>query len=184
MRRALIGLGAALLLAPAAALGADADEAMSDAAFAQMAAQGNRLEIALGELAVEKAQDAQIRNFGERMVEDHREAQQQLAEAARQQGVELPDGLSEDGRKTLERLSALPDEEFGHAYMEFALEAHTRDLYRYEEQSQDPDTLIQAYATDLRPIIRKHREIAGKLRAEETRPTQEPPPSQEGLAPD
>lgn len=184
MRRALIGLAAALLLAPAAAPAADDDEAMADAAFAEMAAQGNRLEIELGKLAAEQAQDAQIRNYGERMAEDHAEAQKQLAQAARHQGIELPDGLSEQGRQTLERLSGLSGEAFDRAYAQFALKAHTKDLHRYEEQSQDPDSLIQAYATDLRPIIRKHREIAGKLNEQEVVPAEESPPSQENPAPE
>lgn len=164
MRQAILALATALLLAPAAAFGADEDEALSDRRFVEWATQANLLEIELGKLGAEKAADSKVRNFAERMVSDHREAQEQLREAAQAQGIApFEEQLSEEAQAVVEQLSELSGAAFDRAYVARMNDSHDRALARYEEQSQDAETLVQVYAADLRPILRKHREIAEKM---------------------
>ena len=50
----------------------------------------NESEIALGELTVQKAASPAVKQFGEHMVSDHRTANQQLLDFAKQRGLQLP----------------------------------------------------------------------------------------------
>ena len=56
----------------------EAELAALDLEFAQKAAEGGLMEVQLGELAQQQAKDGQVVQFGERMVQDHGQANEKL----------------------------------------------------------------------------------------------------------
>lgn len=58
--------------------------------------QSNLKEIALGQLAVEKASNARVRAFGERLVQDHQKANEKITEVAKSQNIELKEPMMDD----------------------------------------------------------------------------------------
>ncbi len=56
-----------------------------DAVFAVKAAQGNMAEIKMGELAAQKASNADVKAFGQQMVTDHTKANDELNGGDRRQ---------------------------------------------------------------------------------------------------
>jgi putative membrane protein len=112
-------LGLAIAALPAAVLGqtnfmpSDSSTAMnsnstggsgsvsaSDEKFVREAAEGGMAEIALGELATEKASSNEVKKFGQRMVDDHSKAADELKEIASSKGIRVPDKLSAKDRMT------------------------------------------------------------------------------------
>ncbi|MGB8985687.1 MAG: DUF4142 domain-containing protein, partial [Candidatus Sulfotelmatobacter sp.] len=89
----------------------------SDKKFVREAAQGGMAEVELGKLATEKASSPEVKKFGQRMVDDHSKANDQLKEVASSQGITLPSELSAKDEMTEERLSKLSGEQFDKAYM-------------------------------------------------------------------
>ena len=69
---------------------ASAGQTMADTKFMKEAAQGGMAEVALGQLAVEKASNADVKKFGQRMVDDHSKANDKLKQLASQKNVALP----------------------------------------------------------------------------------------------
>src|SRR5580765_5019376 len=63
---------------------------MADETFLKKAAQGGMAEVELGQLAVQKASSDQVKQFGQRMVDDHSKANDQLKQLAQQEHVKLP----------------------------------------------------------------------------------------------
>src|SRR5690242_8376207 len=61
-------------------LSAQDDKSVTDAA------QGGMMEVTLGQLATQKATDPAVRDFGQRMVQDHQKADQQLMQLVSQKG--------------------------------------------------------------------------------------------------
>ena len=57
-------------------------------------------EVALGQLAVEKASNADVKKFGQRMVDDHSKANDKLKQLASQKNVALPQDLSAKDKAT------------------------------------------------------------------------------------
>ena len=57
---------------------------MADATFMKEAAEGGMAEVALGQLAVEKASSSDVKTFGQRMVDDHSKANDELKQLASQ----------------------------------------------------------------------------------------------------
>jgi putative membrane protein len=60
-----------------------------DKKFIHEAAIGGREEVALGKLATQKASSPDVKQFGQRMVDDHSKANDQLEQLAKNKSVDL-----------------------------------------------------------------------------------------------
>ena len=81
-------------------------------------------EVQLGKLAAERAQNADVKAFGQMMVKDHAEAIDELKQAASPAGVQLPTQLDEKHRELADRLMKLQGEAFDREYMKAMVEGH------------------------------------------------------------
>jgi putative membrane protein len=61
-----------------------------DRKFIMNAAHGGMMEVTLGHLAADKATNADVKQFGQRMVDDHSKANSELMALASQKGITLP----------------------------------------------------------------------------------------------
>src|SRR6266545_5185813 len=92
MMAAVAVAGLLAVLAPAFAAN-NKDNMPKDTKFAKEAAAGGLMEVTLGELATKNAASQAVKDFGQRMVDDHGKANQQLKELAAQKGISLPTAL-------------------------------------------------------------------------------------------
>src|SRR5580698_5902994 len=86
-------VAALILLVPFAAFSAE----IPDAKFYRDAAEGGMAEVAMGNLAQQKAQSARVKDFGAQMVRDHRSQELLLA------GRFAPRFAAQDPERTGER---------------------------------------------------------------------------------
>jgi putative membrane protein len=147
----------------------EAELAPQDLAFAQEAAIGGLMEVTLGELALQQAKDEQVMEFGQRMVQDHGQANEKLMAIAEQKGIQLPQELPEDAQQKYEELQQLSDAEFDQAYMDEMVKDHEKDVQAFEQQAesgQDPD--LRAFAEETLPTLREHLELAKEVQSQVT----------------
>jgi putative membrane protein len=140
-----------------------------DQEFAQKAAEGGLLEVQLGQLAQQQAKDQQVVQFGQRMLQDHGNANEKLIAIAEQKAIQLPRELSGDAQQTYDELQQLSGAEFDKAYMDGMVEDHEKDVKLFEQQAQsgqDPD--LQAFAEETLPTLRKHLELAKQVQSQIT----------------
>jgi putative membrane protein len=138
----------------------------NDQAFLMKAAQGNMAEVQLGTVATQRAMADRVKQFAQRMVQDHGKAQQELANMAKEQNWALPTEISDEQKKDHERLSQLSGEAFDKAYMEHMVKDHAMDVALYERASANTEHAdLKAYATRTLPTLKEHlaqaREISG-----------------------
>jgi len=91
--------------------------------FIEKAAIANMAEIQLGQLAQQQAQDPQVKQFAQMMVDDHTKALDQLKAAAGGQGT-IPSALDSKHQKLHDKLAKLHGAEFDRAYMDAMVDAH------------------------------------------------------------
>src|SRR5919109_3808486 len=65
-------------------------QASADQAFAEKAAVGGLAEVQLGKLAVEHAASPDVKQFGQRMADDHGNANRELMTLVEQKGIAVP----------------------------------------------------------------------------------------------
>lgn len=75
----------------------------ADKKFVRDAAQGGMAEVELGKLATEKASSDDVKKFGQRMVDDHSKANEELKQVANSEGVQLPAKLNAKDEMTKRR---------------------------------------------------------------------------------
>lgn len=148
----------------------NAENIMSDAEnFLNKAAEDGMFEIKAGQLAASKAQNAQVKQFGQEMNVDHTKADEELKQLTQKKSVSLPTEISAEQKQKLDKLSGLSGGEFDREYMKMMVEAHQKavDLFRDQaDTGADPD--IKAFAAKTLPTLKNHLEkaknINGKLK--------------------
>ena len=129
----------------------------SDQHFMKEAAQGGMAEVELGQLAAERASSAEVKEFAQRMVKDHSQANDQLKQIASQKGVTLPNSLSAKDQATKNKLSKLSGDAFDQAYMSDMRKDHKADIAVFQKESasgKDPD--VKQFASQTLPTLKDH----------------------------
>lgn len=136
----------------------------ADKTFIKKAAEGGLAEVELGKLATEKASNDQVKKFGQRMVDDHGKANDQLKDVAAQKHVDLPAELNAKDKATKARLEKLSGEEFDRAYMRDMVKDHKADVAEFARESQSSkDPAVKNFARQTLPTLRQHLKEAEKL---------------------
>src|SRR4051794_24057171 len=107
--------GALMLWVATPALAADSNQI--DKEFATTIAQGGMAEVQAGKLATDKASDASVKQFAQRMVTDHSKANDTFAAVAKQEGLSLPAETDPDHEAALKKLAAAEKATFDSEYM-------------------------------------------------------------------
>src|SRR4051794_1626641 len=98
MRQAIVA-GAVLMGLAAAPLPA------ADETFVTKAAKGGLAEVQLGKLAAEKASSDEVKKFGQRMVDDHGKANDELKTLAQSKSITLPTDIDPKDKAMHDRLA-------------------------------------------------------------------------------
>jgi putative membrane protein len=136
----------------------------SDADFVQKAAIGGMAEVEMGNLANQRAASDDVKQFGQRMVQDHTKINQDLQRLASSKGVTLPSALDDKHRNTVDRLSKLNGKDFDREYIHEMVRDHKEDVAEFQreaESAQDPD--VKAFATNYLPTLQDHLRMAEEI---------------------
>ena len=136
----------------------------SDAKFLKDAADGGMAEVELGQLAVQKAASPQVKQFAQRMVEDHGKANDQVHELALQKSIRLPKRPSSKNAAAKAQLEKLSGDQFDQAYMADMVADHKKDVADFQrESSAAHDPAVKTFATQILPTLQDHLKQAQSI---------------------
>lgn len=129
-----------------------------DTDFFEDAAQGNLLEVKLGQLAVKNAESDAVRKFGQRMIDDHEKLNAQLTQIGHdKQGVAVPSTLDKKHVGEVDKLAQYKGAKFDREYMRRMVEEHQKDVKAFEKQAKDSkDPELKAFAAGAVPLLQDH----------------------------
>ena len=153
--------------APAEQLGAPRAAQLlnkQDRTFIHEAAIGGMAEVDAGKLAEQKAQNADVKKFGQRMVQDHSKANMQLTALAKQADVTAPTTLDRTHQATRAKLEKLSGADFERAYVPVQVSDHEKTIQLFkEEAASDSDQNLRSFASETLPTLQHHLEMAQNL---------------------
>ena len=155
---------ATLGLAPCAAF-ADARELhIEDQVFLLYATEMDRTQVRLGQLAADKAQDEQVRQFARRMIDYHKQSEARLMQIAQQYGTETPQGVSPVAQRMQDELQGLTGPRFDYEYIisQVIYNYSMHYFYRREER-HGLDGQLQREADQQAEHLREHRREAQRI---------------------
>ena len=136
----------------------------ADRDFMQKAAQANLAEIETGKLAHAKASRPDIKNFGQKMEQDHGKTLQELQGIAAKKGITLPSEPDEAHKAQAKQLASATGKDFDKGYVAHAGVAdHKAAKALFEKGAKSKDPEVSAFAKKVLPDIEHHLEIAQKM---------------------
>jgi putative membrane protein len=136
----------------------------ADKTFVNEAASGGEVEVQLGQLAQQKASSSQVKAFGQRMIEDHTKANQELKSIATAQNLELPTKPGKSELTTEHRLKQASGPAFDRAYIEDMVQDHEKDVAAFRKEAQSgQDPAVKAFAQKYLPVLEQHLRMAQEL---------------------
>jgi len=135
-----------------------------DRKFAMEAAMGGMLEVELGRLATQQGASAAVKQFGQRMVDDHSKANDELKQVASTKGIALPTELDEKHKDQLAKMQKMTGADFDKAYSKAMLSDHVKDVAAFEKQStKGGDADLKAFASKTLPTLQEHLQMVRAL---------------------
>lgn len=136
-----------------------------DADFVKKAAVGGMAEVAAGELAKQKAQSPEKKQFGETMVADHTKTNNELKAIAEKKNMTVPAKLDSAHEKAIASLGKKDGEDFDKAFKKQMVGDHEKTIKLFEKQSKDgKDPELKDFATRTLPALKHHLEMAKALK--------------------
>jgi putative membrane protein len=177
----LLALAVASACLPAFAQTPDqARTAHQDTEFLKQANQGSVDEIDLAQIALKKSDDPDVKDFAQKMIDEHNKLLDNMKPFDMQAGVSIPehDSAATDAEKA--KLELLSGKTFDKAYLKEMVEDHHKVLEAF--LSEEKSTGYPAFKTAVEQgeqVVRGHLEMADKLaRKDGLTPAPVPPAGQ------
>ncbi len=118
-----------------------------DQALIMKAAQGGMAEVAMGNIAKQNGGSDAVKQFGDKMVTDHSQANDQLKQLAQQKGITLPSSPSAKDKRTSKMLQSKQGSDFDKAYIQDMVKDHETDVAEFRKEAQNgKDPAVKAWA--------------------------------------
>lgn len=136
-----------------------------DHKFMENALQSSHAEIEGNELALEKTENADVQQFAQMMIDDHRKMLDEAMKLATDKGMTPPDGPSIMQTTEITALKALTGNAFDTMYVNrIGVAAHESAIELFEEAektAEDPE--VKALISKTLPKLREHLQMAQAL---------------------
>jgi len=135
--------------------------------FLADAIRGNVAEVKLGQLAAERAQSQQVREYGEMLRKDHTQSLDKASRLASQIDVPAASELSARQQKQFEALQKLSGDEFDTTFLSQMVRDHQETIAKFSTQAQtgsDPE--VMAFAKETLPTLQAHLQHAQSIQSD------------------
>jgi putative membrane protein len=138
-----------------------------DKGFMADAAKAGYGEIQLGKLALEKSHNKDVREYAQKLVDDHEKAASNLAKIAATKGVTLPDSASLASSFSEGKLKMYSGHHFDEAFFSKMIDDHKGAIETFQkEASAGSDTDVKDFASTTIPTLQEHLDKAQTLENE------------------
>jgi putative membrane protein len=129
----------------------------ADQAFVRSILESDAIEVQLGQLAQQKSQSDDVKQFGQKMVENRKRLDDQLAPLAKQLEVSQPKKPSKKDKEEISKLESLSGPQFDEEYIRVVVKGHEKDVKNLKSEAQSAqDPNVQRAAQMDEPVIAQH----------------------------
>jgi putative membrane protein len=130
----------------------------ADAMFVKEAAKGGMMEVAKGKLAAQHASRDDVKQFAQRMVDDHTKAGDELKSIASGKNITLPpDQPSAQDQAMLDKMGKMDGAAFDRAYIADQVKDHEKTIALFAKEARNgKDAELKAFAEKTLPTLKDH----------------------------
>jgi putative membrane protein len=135
-----------------------------DKDFLVKAATCNNAEIEISKLADNRSKSAQVKEFANTLVKDHKAAFEKTGELLKAHKLGVVTGLEKDTKDEISRLSKLEGAAFDQAFLQHMIQEHRKAISIVENQVKNGrEADIRNHAKDMLPELQRHLNKAEEL---------------------
>jgi putative membrane protein len=139
----------------------------NDTAFVKLAGRYMLEDKEKAELVKRNAGSEEVKDFGMRILNDHKTALQQLKNLAIMRGIKLPEVVSGQSLQQIKKWTSIKGEAFDRAYMEDLVGFHEEVYLAFKLAALNAtDGEISSFAVKNEPVLKKQLEEAKRLKKE------------------
>jgi len=132
----------------------------SDKLFVLMAACGNQWETEFARVVEQRAQDQQVKQLAQHIVQDHQQAQQQLQQIAQSMQMQLPSSLPSEKQAKLAVFQQMPADQLEKCFIIDNKADHAKDVTSYADHQQTVQNAeLKQYTTQTLPKLQQHTQM-------------------------
>lgn len=147
----------ALTVSPAARAADDPKVPPVDALFAREAAAMNQAEIQLGKDAADHATTPAVKQFAQKMVDDHTKAGDQLKNIVDPLKIDLPGDMDSAHNSFKSALDDLKGADYERAYVQAMVTDHALAITLFQDEAKNGNNAqLKAFAQQTLPILQQH----------------------------
>lgn len=136
----------------------------TDRRFLARAHADGLAEIEFGRLAQQKASSDAVRQFAQRMIDEHTKTNEQLRSLAQTKGAVLTNKMDPAHQARRAAMEKLSGDAFDRAYVQGQIRDHRGTVQRFEGQAGGGrDAELKKFAADALPALREHLQMARGL---------------------
>jgi putative membrane protein len=133
----------------------------ADKAFVMEAYAGGLAEIRFGRLAKTKATEPEAKTLAERLIEDHRKANEELKKMAEAKGIATPTEPGAEAQAVYKMLEKKEGSQFDKNFAENAVKDHKKDISAFEKIAKETkDEDLKAFVEKTVPVLKEHLALA------------------------
>lgn len=138
---------------------------VNDKRFIKDAAMGGLAEVEMGKLAVQKASNDSVKQFGQKLIDDHTKANAKLQAVASKANVQVPESLDSKHQSKVDKLSKLSGSAFDKAFVKEAVKDHEEDVRAFQQEAENGSMpRVKDFANSTLPTLQEHLEMAKNLK--------------------
>jgi putative membrane protein len=163
---AMLAVAAFALCAVTAIQAANETDSISTEDFVEEASAKGVAEIETAKLALEKSGNEKVKGFAQMMIDDHRRANQELAELAKRKDLDVSDDAELINQAKAMVLKLRGEGSFDKAYMNNQVVAHRQTIELFRRGVNVKDEEIAAFARETLPKLEQHLQRAEQINGE------------------
>ncbi len=137
---------------------------MGDKMFVKKAIMGNYNEIDASKMALQKSQNDQVKQYAQKMIDDHTKMLDDLHALASQENVKYKDEPTPAGKKMAAKLTGMDGAAFDKAYVAGMVKDHKEDVQDFQtEINSGKEQPVKDAAQKSLPVIQDHLQMAQSM---------------------
>jgi putative membrane protein len=171
-------MGGMTQAAPGNSAGEAGKLSAGDRSFLNKAAADGMAEVELGKLGASKAQNDQVKQFAQKMVQDHGQANDKLMAIAQQLQVQPPAKMDAKHQQASKKLSGTSGASFDRQFMQHMLKDHQQAVKLFDTQAKSgQNEELKKFAADTLPTLLQHLAEAKQISSQMAPQTSQAPGS-------
>ena len=135
-----------------------------DSKFMMMLATGGMNEIGLSQTALSKSTNDEVKQYAQKMIDDHTAVGDELKTLAASKNVTLPMEMDAKHKAMNDKLSAMSGMEFDMMYLKAMVKDHEKTVALLQKESNGgKDAEAKAFAAKTLPAVQGHLDMAKQM---------------------